>query len=103
MRLVPIALVAPLALVACGPQEPGPPPGTFAEASLVPALRPQLSSCQAACRKLQTFACAGTSIPDGDCAEACRSVEQVRRIGADPGCIVGARSCAEVEACQRAR
>lgn len=102
MRVAPVTMFV-LVTAACGPQEPGPPPTTFAEASLTPALRRQLSSCQAACRKLQTFACPGTSIPEGDCAAACRSVEQVKRIGADDGCIVAARTCAEIEACQRGR
>lgn len=102
MHAAPIAIIATL-VAACGPQEPGPPPTTFAEASVAPTLQRQLTSCQAACRKLQTLACPGTTIPEGNCAAACREVEQVKRIGADPGCIVGAQTCAEVEACQRGR
>lgn len=86
--------------LACGPDEPGPTPTVFVDASVEPTHARTLSSCESACRRLQELHCPKATAPRGDCRKACKDLEGLRLIGAEPGCILDAKSCEEVERCQ---
>lgn len=85
---------------ACGPDEPGPPPVVYVDASVLPTSERALPSCEAACRKLQELDCPGANVPEGDCAEACRTARGLRQLGADPACILSAHDCERVARCR---
>jgi len=90
-----------LSALACGPEEPGPKPVVFIDASVLPTAERSLPTCEAACRKLQELDCPGVPVPEGDCEAACAAAHGSPLEGAEAACIVRARDCEAIARCRR--